>query len=125
MSTAKSHVTHAKAKPTEDAISLLTTDHAKVTKLFKEFESLKEDDGADTDVRVGCPDLQRAQGSCQDRRRYSTRRYARQSRTRTSWTKQSSNDAAAKELIAQLEDMSPDEELYDAKVIVLAEQSNT
>ncbi|HEY6924642.1 MAG TPA: hemerythrin domain-containing protein, partial [Steroidobacteraceae bacterium] len=30
--------------------------------------------------------------------------------------------SAAKELIAQLEDMSPDDGLYDAKVIVLAEQ---
>jgi CO dehydrogenase/acetyl-CoA synthase beta subunit len=30
--------------------------------------------------------------------------------------------AGAKELIAQLEDMSPDDELYDAKVTVLGEQ---
>lgn len=49
MSSAKSHVTQTKSAPTEDAITLLTTDHANVKKLFKDFDSLKEDDGTDTD----------------------------------------------------------------------------
>ena len=123
MSTAKSHVTHAKAAPSEDAISLLTTDHAKVTKLFKEFESLKEDDGADTDksalVAQICNEL-KVHAKIEEEIFYPAVREAIEDADLMD--EAVVEHSAAKELIAQLEDMSPDDELYDAKVIVLAEQ---
>ena len=123
MSTAKSHVTPAKATPTEDAIGLLTADHAKVTKLFKEFESLKEDEGADTDksalVAQICNEL-KVHATIEEEIFYPAVREAIEDADLMD--EAVVEHAAAKELIAQLEDMSPDDELYDAKVIVLAEQ---
>ncbi len=123
MSTPKSHVTPAKATPTEDAIGLLTADHAKVTKLFKEFESLKEDEGADTDksalVAQICNEL-KVHATIEEEIFYPAVREAIEDADLMD--EAVVEHAAAKELIAQLEDMSPDDELYDAKVIVLAEQ---
>ena len=124
MSAAKSHVTHAKVTPTEDAISLLSTDHAKVTKLFKEFESLKEDDdGADTGksalVAQICNEL-KVHARIEEEIFYPAVREAIGDADLVD--EAVVEHAAAKELIEQLEDMSPDDELYDAKVIVLAEQ---
>lgn len=123
MSTAKSHVTPAKATPTEDAIGLLTADHAKVTKLFKEFESLKEDEGADTDksalVAQICNEL-KVHATIEEEIFYPAVREAIEDADLMD--EAVVEHAAAKELIAQLQDMSPDDELYDAKVIVLSEQ---
>jgi len=123
MSTAKSHVTSAKANSTEDAISLLTADHAKVTNLFKEFESLKEDDAADPDKSVLvaqiCNEL-KVHAQIEEDIFYPAVREGIEDADLVD--EAVVEHAAAKELIAQLEDMSPDDELYDAKVIVLAEQ---
>jgi hemerythrin superfamily protein len=123
MSTAKSPVTHAKAMPTEDAITLLTADHAKVKKLFKEFESLQEDDGADTDrsalVIQICTEL-KVHAEIEEEIFYPAVRKAIEDGDLMD--EAVVEHAGAKELIAQLEDMSPDDELYDAKVTVLAEQ---
>jgi hemerythrin superfamily protein len=116
-------VTHAKAMPTEDAITLLTADHAKVKKLFKEFESLKEDDGADTDrsalVIQICTEL-KVHAEIEEEIFYPAVRKAIEDGDLMD--EAVVEHAGAKELIAQLEDMSPDDELYDAKVTVLAEQ---
>jgi len=123
MSTAKTHVTHAKATQTEDAITLLTTDHAKVTKLFKEFESLKEDDGAAADksalVTQICNEL-KVHAEIEEEIFYPAVRKAIEDGDLVD--EAVVEHASAKDLIAQLEEMSPDDELYDAKVTVLAEQ---
>jgi hemerythrin-like domain-containing protein len=123
MSTAKSHVTHAKATPTEDAITLLTTDHAKVKKLFKEFESLKEGDGADKDksalVTQICNAL-KVHAEIEEEIFYPAVRKAIEDGDLMD--EALVEHAGAKELIAQLEDMSAGDELYDAKVTVLGEQ---
>jgi hemerythrin superfamily protein len=109
--------------PTEDAITLLTADHAKVKKLFKEFESLKEDDGADTDrsalVIQICTEL-KVHAEIEEEIFYPAVRKAIEDGDLMD--EAVVEHAGAKELIAQLEDMSPDDELYDAKVTVLAEQ---
>ena len=123
MSIAKSHVTHTKAAPTEDAITLLTTDHAKVKKLFKEFESLKEGDGSDADksalVTQICNEL-KVHAEIEEEIFYPAVRKAIEDGDLMD--EALVEHAGAKELIAQLEDMSPDDELYDAKVTVLGEQ---
>jgi hemerythrin superfamily protein len=121
MSTSKSHVPHAKA--TEDAITLLTADHAKVKKLFKEFDSLKEDDGADTDksalVARICNEL-KVHTAIEEEIFYPAVRKAIEEGDLMD--EALVEHAGAKELIEQLEEMSPDDDLYDAKVTVLGEQ---
>ena len=123
MSAAKSHVSHTKADQNEDAIALLTADHAKVKKLFKEFEDLKEEDGSAEDksalVTLICHELQ-VHTEIEEEIFYPAVRKAIDDSDLMD--EALVEHAGAKELIAQLEDMSPDDELYDAKVTVLGEQ---
>jgi hemerythrin superfamily protein len=123
MSTVKSHVTHTKADPNEDAITLLSADHAKVKKLFKEFQDLKEEDGSAEDksalVTQICNELE-VHAKIEEEIFYPAVRKAIDDGDLMD--EALVEHAGAKELIAQLEDMSPDDELYDAKVTVLGEQ---
>ncbi len=120
MSTAKSHT---KAGPKEDAITLLTADHAKVKKLFKEFQDLKEDDGSAEDksalVTRICNEL-KVHTEIEEEIFYPAVRKAIDDGDLMD--EALVEHAGAKELVTQLEDMSPDDELYDAKVTVLGEQ---
>jgi hemerythrin superfamily protein len=123
MSTVKSHVSHTNADRNEDAITLLTADHAKVKKLFKEFEDLKERDGSAEDksglVTQICNEL-KVHAEIEEEIFYPAVRKAIDDGDLMD--EALVEHAGAKELIAQLEDMSPDDELYDAKVTVLGEQ---
>ena len=123
MSTVKSHVSHTKADPNEDAITLLSADHAKVKKLFNEFQSLKEEDGSAEDksalVTQICNEL-KVHAEIEEEIFYPAVRKAIDDGDLMD--EALVEHAGAKELIAQLEDMSPDDELYDAKVTVLGEQ---
>lgn len=123
MSTAKSHATHTEATLTEDAITLLTTDHVKVKKLFKEFEALKDGNGADTDksalVTQICLEL-KVHVEIEEEIFYPEVRKAIEEGDLMD--EALVEHAGAKELIAQLEDMSLGDDLYDAKVTVLGEQ---
>jgi hemerythrin-like domain-containing protein len=123
MSAAKSHVTHTKVDQNEDAITLLTADHAKVKKLFKEFEDLKEGDGSAEDksalVTLICYEL-KVHTEIEEEIFYPAVRKAIDDGGLMD--EALVEHAGAKELIAQLEEMSPDDELYDAKVTVLGEQ---
>src|SRR5579863_3733811 len=125
MSAAKSKppVSHAKAEQNEDAITLLTADHAEVKKLFKEFEDLKEEDGAEEEksalVAQICNEL-KVHAAIEEEIFYPAVRKAIDDSDLMD--EALVEHAGAKELIAQLEDMSPDDELYDAKVTVLGEQ---
>jgi hemerythrin superfamily protein len=123
MSTVKSHVSHTKADRNEDAITLLSADHAKVKKLFKEFQDLKEEDGSAEDksalVTQICSEL-KVHAEIEEEIFYPAVRKAIDDGDLMD--EALVEHAGAKELIAQLEDMSPDDELYDAKVTVLGEQ---
>ena len=123
MSTVKSHVSHTKAAAHEDAITLLSADHAKVKKLFNEFQSLKEEDGSAEDksalVTQICNEL-KVHAEIEEEIFYPAVRKAIDDGDLMD--EALVEHAGAKELIAQLEDMSPDDELYDAKVTVLGEQ---
>lgn len=112
------------ASKAPDAITLLTEDHKKVLKLFKDFEKLGEQDDSESKeelVRQICTELT-VHAQIEEEIFYPAVRDA------------ISNDdmldeaevehASAKDLIAQLESMQPGDELYDAKVTVLGEYIN-
>jgi hemerythrin superfamily protein len=123
MATVKSHVSHTKADHNEDAVTLLTADHAKVKKLFAEFEDLKEGAGSAEDksalVTQICNEL-KVHAQIEEEIFYPAVRRAIDDGDLMD--EALVEHAGAKELIAQLEDMSPDDALYDAKVTVLGEQ---
>lgn len=115
----------AKTKPAarhEDAIAMLTADHAEVKKMFKQYEKLKED-GSDDDKEALVEDICTAltiHMQLEEDIFYPA--------VRTAIEDDGLMDEAevehtgARDLIAQLETMAPDEPLYDARVKVLGEQ---
>jgi hypothetical protein len=109
--------------PNEDAITLLSADHAEVKELFKEFQDLKEEDGSAEDkfelVTQICHEL-KIHTEIEEEIFYPAVRKAIDDGDLLD--EALIEHSAAKELIAQLEEMSPGDELYDARVIVLGEQ---
>ena len=109
-------------KNTPDAIALLTEDHKLVKQMFKEFEKLMQSDrgGDKKSALVGkiCKALS-VHAQVEEEIFYPA--------VRASIDDDDLMDeadvehAGAKDLIAQLQGMSPDEDHYDAKVTVLGE----
>jgi len=108
----------------QDAIAMLTADHKKVKKLFADFDKLKEK-GSDADksaiVDQICNEL-KIHTELEEEIFYPAVRKAIDDSGLMD--EALVEHAGAKELIAQLEDASPDDDLYDAKVTVLGEQIN-
>jgi len=107
----------------EDAIAMLTADHKKVKGLFSDFKKLTEKDGADAQkaalVKQVC-DALKVHAEIEEEIFYPAVRKAIDDGALMD--EALVEHAAAKELIAQLEDMDTDDDLYDAKVTVLGEQ---
>jgi hemerythrin superfamily protein len=101
---------------------MLTADHKKVKKLFSGFDKLKED-GSDEDksaiVEKICNEL-KIHTEIEEEIFYPAVRKAIDDSDLMD--EALVEHAGAKDLIAQLEEASPDDELYDAKVTVLGEQ---
>lgn len=109
------------ANKAPDAITLLTEDHKKVLKLFKDFEKLGEEDdseGKEELVRQICTELT-VHAQIEEEIFYPAVRDAISEDDLLDEAEV--EHAAAKDLIAQLESMQPGDELYDAKVTVLGE----
>jgi len=107
-----------------DAIELLTADHKEVQKLFKQFEQMKEngdDEGKQELVSRICAELT-IHAQIEEEIFYPAAREGM--KEQDILDEAEVEHASAKELIAQLEAMEPDEELYDAKVTVLSEYIN-
>jgi iron-sulfur cluster repair protein YtfE (RIC family) len=111
----------SKPKP-HDAIALLTADHEKVKKLFKDFDKLKKASGTDRQkeelVDEICTELTMHM-------QLEEEIFYPQVRDPVDdddlMDEAEVEHATVKDLITQLESMDADEELYDAKVIVLGE----
>ncbi len=106
----------------QDAIAMLTADHKKVKKLFSDFDKLKEE-GSEEDksalVDQICNEL-KIHTELEEEIFYPAVRKAIDDSDLMD--EALVEHAGAKELIAQLEDASPDDDLYGAKVTVLGEQ---
>lgn len=107
-----------------DAITLLMEDHKKVQKLFKDFEKIKEnegDDGKQSLVKKICNELT-IHTQVEEEIFYPAAREVIDEQDLLDEAEV--EHASAKELIAQLESMEADDELYDATVTVLGEYVN-
>jgi hemerythrin superfamily protein len=106
----------------QDAIALLMADHKKVKKLFSDFDKLKEE-GSDEEkaaiVDQICSEL-KIHTELEEEIFYPAVRKAIDDSDLMD--EALVEHAGAKDLIAQLEDASPEDDLYDAKVTVLGEQ---
>jgi hemerythrin superfamily protein len=112
----------AGAREAQDAIAMLMGDHKKVKKLFAEFDKLKEqgsDDEKSAIVEQICNEL-KIHTELEEEIFYPAVRKAIDDADLMD--EALVEHAGAKELIAQLEEASPDDDLYDAKVTVLGEQ---
>ncbi|MEP6609412.1 MAG: hemerythrin domain-containing protein [Burkholderiaceae bacterium] len=105
-----------------DAIELLTSDHRNVEKLFKEYEKLVENDGSYNEKEslsaTICAELT-VHAQLEEEIFYPAARDILDEEELVD--EAVVEHASAKDLIAQLADMSPDDDLYDAKVKVLGE----
>jgi len=115
--------THAKAgRAGNDAIAMLAADHKKVKAMFKEFKSLKEEGTGEEKVALvkEICDALTVHAVIEEEIFYPAVRAAIEDRDLMD--EALVEHAGAKEIIAQLRQMDPDDDLYDAKVTVLGEQ---
>jgi len=105
-----------------DPIALLEADHRRVEKMFKESEKKKEKDRDAAIELVGQILTELAvHTQIEEEIFYPTMREFGGDRMADLLDEAEVEHASAKDLIEQISSMSPDEELYDAKVTVLGE----
>lgn len=121
MATAKKPAATAAAAKT-DATVLLTRDHTEVHKLFKQYEKLADAEASGSDRQALAEhicDLLTMHATAEEEIFYPA---AREAGIASDLLDEAEVEhASAKDLIAQIRGMSPDEDLYDAKVKVLGE----
>lgn len=107
----------------KDAIALLTEDHRKVQKLFKEFERLGDEDRERKSelVEKACAELT-VHSTIEEEIFYPALREALEDSELLDEAEV--EHSTAKELISQLQGMKPGDDLYDAKFTVLGEYVN-
>jgi hemerythrin superfamily protein len=106
-----------------DAATLLAEDHRKVERIFEEFKKLTGGDAKEKEdlVRMACAEL-KIHATLEEEIFYPA---AREKLDETSLVDEAQVEhAVLKQLIGELEEMTPDEELYDAKFTVLGEYVN-
>jgi iron-sulfur cluster repair protein YtfE (RIC family) len=110
------------ANKQQDAIALLTSQHREVTEMFKEFEELGERAKV-SKKRIAdeiCANLTMHAAIEEEIFYPAVRGHGKEAEEMID--EAVVEHASAKELIAQIEEMDPEDELYDAKVKVLGEQ---
>lgn len=114
--------TRARSKKEHDPFELLKADHKKVEKMFKDFEKMKEKDRDGAAELVGriLGELT-VHAQIEEEIFYPTMREHGGDGIAPLLDEAEVEHASAKDLIGQLSSMSPDEELYDARVKVLGE----
>jgi len=112
-----------KTQIVQDAVQLLTHDHAEVAALFKKYDKLAEAHAQASDRQAHAEQictLLTVHATIEEEIFYLA---ARAAGVDSSLLDEADVEhAAAKDLIAQIRAMSPDEDHYDAKVKVLGEQ---
>jgi len=118
MSTRKS----SRQEETADAIELLTADHNEVDEMFETYQDLVDGD-ADGDAKATLAeqicDALTVHATIEEEIFYPAARLALEEEDLLDEAEV--EHASVKDLIAQIREMEPDEELYDAKVKVLGE----
>jgi hemerythrin-like domain-containing protein len=106
-----------------DALSLLKADHDKVRKMFKEFEKLEADDSEEKAqlVKQACAEL-KVHTQIENEIVYPAIRQAIEDDD--TMDEALVEHEAAEELISQLEQLQPGDEMFDAKFTVLGEYVN-
>jgi hemerythrin superfamily protein len=110
-----------KASGTEDAIALLVADHENVKLLFKQFDELAEKDDIQGKQQIAeqiCDELT-IHAQIEEEIFYPAARAA--IKDDDLLNEAAVEHATAKDLISQIQGMSAEDELYDAKVKVLSE----
>ena len=109
----------ANTKPRgRSALTMLREDHRNVQKLFREFKRAKEDSEKQRIVETACQEL-KVHAQIEEEIFYPEARSVLKQSDLLDEAKV--EHESAKQLIAQLEGMSPGDELYDAKFTVLGE----
>jgi hemerythrin superfamily protein len=111
-----------KTNQAQDAIAMLTADHREVAAMFKQFEELG--DRAKASKKKLADQICEAlllHATLEEEIFYPAVRDASKD-TEDMVDEAVVEHAAAKDLIAQLQEMDPEDDLYDAKVKVLSEQ---
>lgn len=121
-STRSSTRSRARHERANDPIELLSADHKKVQKMFKDFEKLKEDDReAAVELVTKILTELTVHAQLEEEIFYPSLREAAGDEAASLLDEAEVEHASAKDLISQIAAMSPDDELYDAKVTVLGE----
>ncbi|CAH0348381.1 hemerythrin domain-containing protein [Aquabacterium sp. CECT 9606] len=119
---AKTPAAKTKAKTTPDAVQLLTADHKEVKKLFKDYEKLVKADSSEEEKQALAEHiclLLTVHAKIEEEIFYPAAGEA--TKAEDLLKEAVVEHASAKDLIAQIQDMEPSEDLYDAKVTVLGE----
>ena len=112
------------AQKKTDAIALLSADHKEVDALFKEYEKLCKadaDDGEKGLLAAQICAMLTVHATIEEELFYAAARAALEDDGQDLLDEAVVEHASAKDLIAQIEDANPGDELFDAKVQVLGE----